>query len=118
VTRHWSGAGRSTSASHRRPRPTPRRRVWSTSAPGCGSGIRWCVRPPTGRQRPSSGRRSTAHWPRSPIRHSIQIGGSGTWPRALQDRTRTSPKRWSAPPVMHWHGADSPRPPHSSNAPR
>ncbi len=78
VTRHWSGAGRSGSASHLRPRPTPTRRGWSRSAHGSGSGIRWCARPSTGRHRPSSGRRSTAHWPRSPIRHSIRIGASGT----------------------------------------
>ena len=56
ATRRWCGGrpGGSGSAPTRpRPRPRP---AWPSSAPGCGSGIRWCARRPTGRRRLGSGR--------------------------------------------------------------
>src|SRR6202008_3590086 len=49
-------------------------------ARGCGSGIRWSARRPTGRHRSRRGRSCTARWPRPPTRWSILIGGA--WPRA------------------------------------
>ena len=51
ATRCWCGGRPSGSASaprRRRRRPRP---AWWSSAPGCGSGIRWCARRPTGRRR-------------------------------------------------------------------
>ena len=41
-------------------RRRPRRRGWSRSRRGCGSGTRWCARPPTGRPTPSDRRTHTA----------------------------------------------------------
>ena len=57
------------------------RRGWPSSARGCGSGIRWCARRPTGRHRPRRGRSCTARWPRPPTRRPILTGGPGTGPR-------------------------------------
>ena len=39
-----------------RKRRRPRRNSWSRSAPGCGSGIPWCARPPTRRRHRRSAR--------------------------------------------------------------
>ena len=62
---------------------------WRSWAPGCGSGIRWCARRPTGRHRSRRGRSCTARWPRSPTRLSILIGGPGTGLRPRPGRMRT-----------------------------
>ena len=40
------------------------RRACSSSASGCGSGIRWCARRPTGRRRLRTAARRTARWRR------------------------------------------------------
>jgi hypothetical protein len=91
VIRCWCGALPSGSGSGRRRRrrvPTP---VCSSSAPGCGSGIRWCARRPTNRRRCSSGRTSTTPWRRPPTRSSIPTAVPGTAPRPRPGPTRTSP---------------------------
>ena len=41
---------------------------WPSSAAGCGSGIRWSARRPTGRRRSETGSRRTRRWPRPPTR--------------------------------------------------
>ena len=58
------------------------RRAWSSSAAGCGSGIRWSARRPTGRPRSRTGRRRTGRWPRPPTRRLTRTGGPGTGPQA------------------------------------
>ena len=63
----WRAAGR---LGYRRrsggdPRP---RAAWPSSAPGCGSAIRWSARRPTSQRRLRTGRKRTAPWRRSPIR--------------------------------------------------
>ena len=57
ATRCWcgelpSGSGSATRQRRRRPRP-----AWPSSAPGCGSAIRWCARWSTSRRRRRTGRR-------------------------------------------------------------
>ena len=56
--RCWGGRS-SGSGSGRTRRRRPRRRGWSSSGRGCGSGIRWCARRPTGRR--TRGDRREAH---------------------------------------------------------
>ena len=68
VTRCWYGGRRGGWGSRsRRGRRSPMR-AWRSSARGSGSGIRCCVRRPTGRRRFRTGRPCTARWRRSPIR--------------------------------------------------
>ena len=56
-------------------------RAGPSSALRCGSGIRWCVRRPTGRRPCRTARKCTGRWPRSPTRRPIRIAGPGTGPR-------------------------------------
>ena len=58
----WRAAG-GWASRFRRP-PQPWRPGWWSSARGCGSGIRWRVRRPTGRRRSRNGKRHTRRWPR------------------------------------------------------
>ena len=60
----WRAADGSTSPTTRRPPPS--RPGWSSSAPASGSGIRWPVRPPTGRRRSPRDSSSTRRWRRRP----------------------------------------------------
>ena len=64
VSSTWSGARPGGWASRFRRRGPPRRRGWWSSAPRCGSGIRWRARRPTGRHRSPTGGRCTGRWPR------------------------------------------------------
>ena len=95
----------------RRPRP-----AWWSSAPGCGSGIPWCGRRPTGRRRSRSGKRCIAPWPRPPTRSLIPTVGPGTGPRPRPDPTRTSPPSWSARPAAPRRAGAWPRRPRSCSA--
>jgi hypothetical protein len=72
-----------------RPGPGWRRPGWWSSVRGCGSGIRWCGRRPTGRRLCGSGRRCTARWRRPPIRRLTRIGGPGTGRKRRRARMRT-----------------------------
>ena len=113
ATRCWCGGrpgGSGSVSRRRRRRPRP---AWSSSAPGCGSGIRWCARRPTGRRRCRSGRRCTAPWPRRPTRQLIPTAGPGTGPRPRPGPTRTSPPSWSARPAGRRRAAGWPRRPRS-----
>ena len=81
VTRTWSGARPGSWGSRSRPPRRPWMPGWQRSAPGCGSGIRCCGRPPTGRRHRQNGRRCTWRWSRQPIRSRTPTGGPGTGPR-------------------------------------
>jgi hypothetical protein len=111
----WQAAGRlgiGTQAGCRRPRPA----CWR-SAPGCGSGIRWCGRRPTGRRRCGSARTCTGPWRRSPTRRLILTVAPGTGPRPRPGPTRTSPPSWSARPAGRRRGGAWPPRPRSCSAP-
>ena len=71
------------------------RRAWRSSVPGCGFGIRWCVRRPTGRLRTGNGRRRTRHLRRRSARQLIRTGGPGTGHKPRPRQTRTSPPSWN-----------------------
>ncbi len=93
----WRAAGRlgiGAAAACRRPR-----RAWLSSAPGCGSGIRWCARQPTGRRRTGRDTRCTGPWPRPSIRNLILIPTLGIGPRPHRARTKTSPGSLSVRPA-------------------
>ena len=64
VTGRWCGGRPGGWASRSRRRRRRWRRGWSSSAAGCGSGIRWRARRPTGRRRCPTGSRCTRRWPR------------------------------------------------------
>jgi AAA ATPase domain len=90
-------------------------RTWRSSALGCGSGIRWCGRRPTGRRRPSGDRR-TRRWRKSRIRMPIRTGGPGTGRRPPPGQMRTWPRSWSARPGGRGRAAGWQRRPRSWNA--
>jgi hypothetical protein len=93
-------------------------RGWWSSACGCGSGIRWHGRRPTGRRRCSRGSRCTRRWRRPPTRRLIRIAGPGTGPRPRRGRMRTSRPSWSAQRAGHRTAAGWPRRPRSWNGRR
>ena len=72
------------------------RRGWWSSAPGCGSGIRWCARRPTGRRRRRKGKRCTGRSLRSPTPKLIRTAEPGTGPRQRPGRMRRSRRSWCA----------------------
>ena len=97
--RAWCGGQRGGSGSRfRRRHRRPRQGCWSL-APGCGSGIRWCARLPTGRRLSSSGRMCTARWRRSPTRRPIRTAAPGTGRRPRRGRTSRSLRSWSTRPA-------------------
>ena len=75
-----------------------RGRAWSSSARGCGSGIRWSARRPTGRRRCRSGR--TLHARAGGGHRSAADPDRRAWHRAqaAPGPTRTSPKSSSGRP--------------------
>ena len=91
--------------------------AWWSSARGCGSGIRWRVRRPTGRRRSRSGKRCTRRWPTRPIRRLIRTAGPGTGPRRRPARTRRWPGSWNAPRPGPRPAAGWPQPPRSWSVP-
>jgi hypothetical protein len=76
--------------------------------PGCGSGIRWSGRRPTGQHRYRNARTCIAPWRRSPIRRLILTVAPGTGPRPRRGPTRTSLPSWSARPAGRRRAAGSP----------
>ena len=108
-------AARDRRSRRRRRQPTPA--CWR-SAPGCGSGIRWRARRPTGRGRCRSARTSIAPCPRRPTRPWIPTAGPGTGPRPRPDRTRRSRPSWSGRPDGRRPAAGWRRPPRSWNGRR
>ena len=111
----WRAAGRlaiGAGAAGRR-----RRRGWRSSARGCGSGIRWCARRPTGRHRSRRGRSCTARWPRSPTRLPILTGGPGTVPRPRRAQMRKLLPNLSSPQAGHSAAVVSRRRPRSWSGP-
>jgi hypothetical protein len=111
----WRAAGRLAIGAGRRGRRL--RRGWQSSARGCGSGIRWCARRPTGRHRFRRGRSCTARWPRSPTRLSILIGGPGTVPRPRRAQMRKLLPNLSSPQAGHSAAVVSRRRPRSWSGP-
>ena len=95
ATRRWCGGPRGGWASAPRPRRPRPRRGWPSSAPGCGSAIRWSARRSTGRRRRRTGGRRTGRWPRPPTRRPTRTAAPGTGRRPRPGPMRTSPPSWS-----------------------
>jgi hypothetical protein len=93
--RCWCGGPRGGSGSVPRPRHRRRREGWPSSAPGSGSGIRWCARRSTGRRRPRTDKRCTGPWPTALIRRLTRIAKPGTGRRPRPGRMGTWPPSWS-----------------------
>ena len=93
-------------------------RGWCSSACGCGSGIRWRGRRPTGRRRSSRCHRCMRCWRRSPIRRLIRIAGPGTGRRPRRARTRMWRRSWSGLPGGRRAAGGWPRRPRSWNGRR
>ncbi len=89
----------------------------SSSAPGCGSVIRWCARRSTGRHPRPTAKSHIGRWPRRSTPTSIPIAGHGTVRRRRRGPTRTSPWSSSARQVGRRLVAASRRRPRSSSAP-
>ena len=94
------------------------RRGWPSSARGCGSGIRWCARRPTGRRRLRRGRSCTARWPKPPTRRPILTGGPGTVLRPLLAPMRKLPPNLSSAQAGRSAAVVSRRRPRSWSGPR
>ena len=68
-----------------------RLRDWSSSAPWCGSVIRWCARRSTGRHPCPTGKRRIGRSPSRSMPTSTPIAGHGTVRSRRRAPTRTSP---------------------------
>ncbi len=82
---------------------------------GCGSVIRWCARPPTGRRPCRTAGRCTGRSPRQPIRRRTPTGARGTLRRRRAGPTSRWPLSSSARPIGHELAAVSPPWRHSWN---
>ena len=92
----WRAAGRLGIRSG--PGRQRRGRGWWSSGRGCGSGIRWRGRRPTGRRHCGTGGRCMRRWRKPPTRPLTRIGGPGTGRKPRRGRMRTWRRSWSDRP--------------------